>query len=69
MSDVVLFQLDRECFNKIVKESAIRKIERYEEFLNKIEIFNEMDPYEKGQLAECLKTEDFKKGEFVINQV
>lgn len=43
----VLFSLDRECFNHIVKDSASKKRERFESTLKKVELLDSMDPYER----------------------
>lgn len=63
-----LWSLDRECFNHIVKDAAIRRRERYEDFLSKIEILQDMDPYERSQLADVLKSVTYKAGDFVIRE-
>jgi hypothetical protein len=39
--------LDRATFNNIVKDAASKKREYYEDFLGKVEILHEMDPYER----------------------
>lgn len=49
-----LFSLDRETFNRIVKTAAIKKREKYEEFLNKIEILKDLEVYERAKLCDCL---------------
>jgi len=36
--DSILYSLDRETFNHVVKEAAIKKRQRYEDFLSKVEI-------------------------------
>jgi len=46
-TDSVLFSLDRETFNNIVKDAASKKREKYEEFLSKVEILHDMEPYER----------------------
>lgn len=38
--DSVCFGLDRDCFNSIVKESSIKKRQKYEGFLNRVEILD-----------------------------
>ena len=43
----VLFALDRECFNHIVKEAAVKKRQVYEDFLSKVNILQSIDNYEK----------------------
>ena len=66
--DCELWSLDRECFNHIVKDAAIRRRERYEEFLSRIEILADMDPYERSQLADVLKNETYENQEYVIKE-
>jgi cAMP-dependent protein kinase regulator len=68
VSDCLLWALDRETFNHIVKEAAMKKRERYCGFLNSIEILTGMDDYEKSQIADVLKTTKFKTGEYIIKQ-
>ena len=68
-TDSVLFELDRECFNHIVKEAAMKKREKYDIFLQSVDIFSTMDPYERSQIADALKPIKFKKGDYVVKQV
>ena len=68
-TECILYALDRECFNNIVKESAIKRREKYENFLGKVDLLSSMDPYEKAQLADVLKTTKFKKGDYIRKQV
>jgi cAMP-dependent protein kinase regulator len=58
----VLWQLDRDTFNNIVKEAAQKKRERYNTFLAKVPLLASMDAYERSQLADALKPEDFADG-------
>lgn len=67
--DCVLWQLDRETFNAIVKDSAMKKRQRYEEFLKSVTILSSMDSYERSKIADILKTIHHKKGDYVIRQV
>lgn len=64
----VLWVLDRNCFNHIVKDSAMRRRERYEEFLRNVPLLGDMDPYERSQLADALKTAVFEAGDYVIRE-
>lgn len=64
----VLWVLDRNCFNHIVKDSAMRRRERYEEFLKNVPLLSDMDPYERSQLADALKTTVFEGGDYVIRE-
>lgn len=68
-TNCVLFSLDRECFNHIVKGAAVKKRERYEEFLMKVELLQTMDPYERVKIADALRPEVFQAGEFIMKQV
>ena len=55
-SSCVLFALDRATFNHVVKDAAVRKRNRYEEFLSKIDILSTMDAYERSQIADVIKS-------------
>jgi cAMP-dependent protein kinase regulator len=68
-TDIVAFALDRECFNHIVKDAATKKREAYEKFLSKVELLDQMDPYERSKIADALKPMKFKKGDFVVKEV
>ena len=67
-TDATCWALDRECFNNIVKDAAIKKREKYENTLKKVEILKSIDPYELGQICDALKTQNFEKGETIIKQ-
>jgi len=67
-TDSTCWALDRECFNNIVKDAAIKKREKYENTLKKVEILKSIDPYELGQICDALKIKNFEKGEAIINQ-
>jgi cAMP-dependent protein kinase regulator len=41
--DSILFSLDRECFNNIVKEGSVKRRERYEEVLKKVDLLSHME--------------------------
>eukprot|EP00746_Dinoflagellata_sp_MGD_P168131 gnl/MRDRNA2_/MRDRNA2_99325_c0_seq1.p1 gnl/MRDRNA2_/MRDRNA2_99325_c0~~gnl/MRDRNA2_/MRDRNA2_99325_c0_seq1.p1 ORF type:complete len:442 (-),score=125.93 gnl/MRDRNA2_/MRDRNA2_99325_c0_seq1:105-1340(-) len=64
----VLWQLDRETFNAIVKDAAAKKRERYEEFLKGIPLLETMEQYERNQIADALKTENFEAGQTIVRQ-
>jgi hypothetical protein len=68
-TDSVCFALDRECFNHIVKDSASKKREKYEGFLAKIELLDQMDPYERSKIADALKPMKFQAGEYIVREV
>merc|ERR1719359_2834032 len=64
----VLWQLDRDTFNNIVKEAAQKKRERYDAFLMKVPLLAGMDDYERSQLADALKSEEFAVGAVICRE-
>ena len=46
--ECILYALDRQTFNHIVKDAAIRKREKYETFLKKVPLLETMDDYERS---------------------
>ncbi len=68
LTDSILFALDRATFNHIVKDAAIKKRNRFEDFLSKVELLDTMDPYERAKIADVIKTAMFAKGDYVIRE-
>ena len=64
----VLWCLDRDTFNNIVKESARMKRQKYESFLKSVEILSTMDDYETSVVSEALRKCAFREGEYIIRQ-
>jgi cAMP-dependent protein kinase regulator len=60
--------LDRECFNHIVKDSAAKKRERYDNFLAKVGLLETMDPYERSKLADAFQSVNFDEGDYIISE-
>lgn len=60
--------LDRETFNNIVKDASIKKREKYQNFLSKVEILKTLNEYEIGLIADAIKEETMKKDEDIIRQ-
>ena len=65
-TDSLLWCLDRETFNHIVKDSSRKKREKYERFLLSVKILESMEPYERSVLSDAFVEENFKAGEFII---
>jgi cAMP-dependent protein kinase regulator len=63
-----LWVLDRGTFNYIVKDAAMKKREKYEEFLGNVKVLKSLDPYERAQIADALKSANYEKDEYVIKQ-
>jgi len=64
----IIYALDRQCFNHIVKDAAIRKREKYESFLKKVSLLETMDDYERSQVSEAFKDEKFASGEYILRE-
>ena len=66
--ECILWALDRETFNHIVKTSAQNKREKYENFLKKVDILSTIDSYELGKICDSLKAGVYKKGDYIIKE-
>eukprot|EP00933_Yihiella_yeosuensis_P022940 TRINITY_DN17950_c3_g1_i1.p1 TRINITY_DN17950_c3_g1~~TRINITY_DN17950_c3_g1_i1.p1 ORF type:complete len:442 (+),score=140.30 TRINITY_DN17950_c3_g1_i1:114-1328(+) len=64
----ICWQLDRESFNHIVKDAAVQRRNRYDEFLKSVTLIASIDAYERSQIADALVPETFKKGDFIVKQ-
>lgn len=62
----VLWALDRETFNHIVKDAAMKKRVKYENFLSSVDILKSIDSYEITQISEALTVENYKAGDQII---
>jgi cAMP-dependent protein kinase regulator len=62
------WRLDRGTFNHIVKDAAQRKREKYEDFIEKVEILESLSSYERTNLVDAMTSETFKKGENIITE-
>lgn len=66
--DSVLYALDRECFNAIVRDASIRRRERYEAFIDRVELLRGLDAYEKNSFCDVFEAETFEEGANVVVQ-
>merc|ERR1719316_1851127 len=64
----ICWQLDRETFNHIVKEAATKRRSKYDEFLKTVSLLSSLDQYERSQIADGLKPEIYKKGDYIVKQ-
>jgi len=64
----VCWQLDRETFNHIVKDAAVKRRTKYDEFLKSVTLISSLEPYERSQIADALKPEVFKQGDTIVTQ-
>jgi len=64
----VCWQLDRDTFNNIVKEAAVKRRERYDKFLQSVTLLSSIDAYERSQVADALVPENHRIGSVVVKQ-
>eukprot|EP00927_Polykrikos_kofoidii_P025218 TRINITY_DN226_c1_g1_i1.p1 TRINITY_DN226_c1_g1~~TRINITY_DN226_c1_g1_i1.p1 ORF type:complete len:404 (-),score=109.26 TRINITY_DN226_c1_g1_i1:181-1392(-) len=64
----ILWQLDRDTFNHIVKDAAQKKRARYDTFLSKVPLLQSMDAYERSQIADALRVESVREGVTIVSQ-
>jgi len=66
--DVQLWSLDRNTFNHIIKTAVQKKREKYDQFLDRVEILKCMEKQERTKLADAFKEEWFEKDDFIIRE-
>ena len=66
--ECILWALDRETFNQIVKTAAQNKREKYENFLKKVDILSTIDSYELGKICDSVKVGVFKQDDYIIKE-
>ena len=64
----IVFALDRETFNNIVKGSIIKTREKNEKFISKIDILKDLDTMEVQKICDCLQQESYLKGDLIIKE-
>lgn len=64
----ILWQLDRETFNHIVRDSAQKRRERFEDFLKKVVILDTLETYERLQMCDALQSETIPAGTNIVQQ-
>jgi cAMP-dependent protein kinase regulator len=68
MEDCLLWSLDRETFNHIVKDASMKKREKYEKFLKSVDILRSIDAYEINQISDALKMRKVYTGDYIIRK-
>ena len=63
-----LWSLERQTFNHIIKKAVQLKREKYDTFLEKVEILKCMQKDERSKLADAFKEEWFEDGDQIIKQ-
>ncbi len=65
-TDCILLRLDRESFKHIVQDATIQRRQKYEGFMNKVEILETIDPYEKLQICDVVQNKHYADKEKII---
>ena len=63
-----VFALDRSTFTHIVKEASVKKRDRFEDFLGRVELLSSLDNYERSKICDALVSEFFSPGQTVIRE-
>ncbi|BAM40220.1 CAMP-dependent protein kinase regulatory subunit [Theileria orientalis strain Shintoku] len=66
-TEMRLWTLDRTTFNYVVKSAVIKKREKYDSMLSKLDIFKKVCPYDRCRLADALVERTFND-EVIIKQ-
>lgn len=64
----LLWQLDRETFNHIVRDASVKKRELHENFLKSVPILADLGSYELALLADALREEELPAETVVVRQ-
>jgi cAMP-dependent protein kinase regulator len=64
----ICWQLDRDTFNNIVKDAAVKRREKYDQFLQSVTLLSTIDAYERSQIADALKVESYQCGQTIVKQ-
>uniref|UniRef100_A0A7S4QXH1 Cyclic nucleotide-binding domain-containing protein n=1 Tax=Alexandrium monilatum TaxID=311494 RepID=A0A7S4QXH1_9DINO len=67
-SDAKLWALDRDSFQMMLTTAENTKKKQYEEFLENVEILQDLTKYERARLSDMLESQCFDPGEAIINQ-
>lgn len=65
-TEALLWVLDRETFNHIVKDASRNRREKYESFLARVKILESMEAYERSTLSDAFVEELFNAGDYII---
>lgn len=67
-TDCKLWAIDRDTYRRILMGSTIRTRKKYEGFLEKVELLQSLDKYERLAVADALEPAEFADGEVVLKQ-
>lgn len=57
------YAIDRDSYRHILMASVMKQRETYEKALAQVKIVQDLDPYERSQMADALQSCEYKAGE------
>jgi len=66
VTDGILWAVDRATFRHIVVANSVKERKKREEWLEQVPILVNLTKQERSQVADCLITQEFKDGDYVI---
>lgn len=67
-SDATLYALDRESFRRIIIDSTRQKRERYEQFIQSVDLLQGLTHSNRAQIADTLGVKHYKKGDVIVQE-
>jgi len=64
----LLWKLDRETFNHIVRDSAEQRMAKLQEFITQCPLLANLSTYENTKLCEALQRQEWQDGDYIIRQ-
>lgn len=64
----VCWKLDRETFNHVVRDAAVKRRDMYDEFLKSVPLLTSLGTYERAQIADVLQPEHYRWGDTLLRQ-
>lgn len=64
----VCWKLDRETFNHVVRDAAVKRRDMHDGFLKGVPLLTSLGSYERSQIADALQPERYQYGETLISQ-
>eukprot|EP00388_Colpodella_angusta_P012895 GDKJ01032538.1.p1 GENE.GDKJ01032538.1~~GDKJ01032538.1.p1 ORF type:complete len:354 (-),score=57.31 GDKJ01032538.1:482-1543(-) len=67
-SPAQVWKLDRDSFQMMLVTESNTKARQYENMLDRIELFDALNKFEKGQVSDMLQCEQYNDGDIIIKQ-
>lgn len=67
-ADMVLYAMDGMAYKHLIMSSSLKKREQYDEILKKVKILEELDSWERKQVADALEAAYFEDGVSIVKQ-